>query len=366
MLRKFKHFIKHIIYFVFFYSGFLHICIRLLKRIRKNHSAVILFYHRFGENEQRKILPYLEIKEFEKQIAHLKRLYRIITINEIAAILKGGASFPEPSVAITIDDGYKDNYYLAFPVIKKYRVPVMIYLTAGFIGTNSGLWVDDIEFALSHAQTDSLCFPELFGNKSFNISNDEGEKEVFKMLFRALLKRNSIDRQNVIKNLFEIVGVDKRLIETRSRMMLNWGEVIEMKKYGVSFGAHTMSHPFLPGIETSLAQYEIRHSKELIEKQTGQAVSHFAVPNGKEDDFADGLKDFCREIGFDTIVLTEPGVLNKTSDRFSLRRVLPPPPLYFFACETARYLFFSHSVQEIPGLTCEAARIRPKGVSNAV
>jgi len=243
-------------------------------------------------------------------------------------------------------------------------VPVMIYLTAGFIGTNSSPWVDDIEFALNYSKTDNFFYSELFGNKSFKISTAEEKKAAFKMLFLALLRRNSIDRQNIINKLFENVGVDQSLIETRSRMMLNWDEVIEMRKYGVSFGAHTLSHPFLPGVERSFAQYEIRHSKELIERQIGQSVSHFAVPNGREDDFADELKDFCREIGFDTIAMTEPGVLNAPSDRFSLRRVIPPPPLYYFACEMARYMFFPNTLEEISDIASDGAQSLSKGFSH--
>jgi peptidoglycan/xylan/chitin deacetylase (PgdA/CDA1 family) len=121
--------------------------------------------------------------------------------------------------------------------------------------------------------------------------------------------------------------------------LLNWDEVREMDRNGISFGAHTVTHAFLPGMPQEAAKEEIRKSKEIVEAEVGKPVRHFAIPNGKPEDFTEELRLFCQGIGFDTIVTTEPGRLDSEVDRFSLKRALPPPPLYYFACEIARQLF---------------------------
>lgn len=121
--------------------------------------------------------------------------------------------------------------------------------------------------------------------------------------------------------------------------MLNWNEVIEMSRNGVSFGAHTVNHPILSKMELSEAKREIFESKMEIEARIGGKVKYFAIPNGKIEDFSDELKEYCKEIGISTVVSTEPGVVSKQSDPYFLRRVSPPSPIYIFACELARYMF---------------------------
>jgi peptidoglycan/xylan/chitin deacetylase (PgdA/CDA1 family) len=124
--------------------------------------------------------------------------------------------------------------------------------------------------------------------------------------------------------------------------MLNWSEVAEMSRNGVSFGAHTLSHPFLPALPLDQAKDEILASKQIIEAHLRTQVKHFAIPNGQPADFNKTLTNFCREIGFHTIVTTVAGVVDQKADLLSLRRVCPPPPLYYFACELFKYFFLAH------------------------
>jgi peptidoglycan/xylan/chitin deacetylase (PgdA/CDA1 family) len=341
LLWKFKNRFKHLAYFLIFYSGLLYVVINLLKSVKKNHPTIILFYHRFYRKGKREhILPYLEIEEFEKQILHLRKFYTFISIDEIADTLIDKRKFACPCVALTIDDGYLDNYILVYPILRQYHIPVMIYLTVGLIGTNSFLWIDDLEYGLMNTKVESFCFEELFGYEAIKISTFQEKEKAVDMLYLAMIKKSDEERQDIIKKLFYILNVDESGIRKRVRVMLNWAEIREMSENGVCFGAHTLSHPFLPAMPLETAKHEIRQSKEIVEKRLKKAVRHFAIPNGKQDDFTNELEEFCEEIGFDTIVTAEPGVVGANANRFSLRRVLPSPPLYYFACEVARYFFF--------------------------
>ena len=342
LFRRLKKFLKHILYFLVFYSGLLHILVILFKNIKRNHSAIILFYHRFsfGKKED-KLLPSLDIGEFKKQLLYLKKFYNFISMDELAKIFKNRRKFTRPSIVVTIDDGYLDNYRLAYPFLHQYRIPATIYLTAGLIGTGLGLWVDEIEYALIHARVQSFCFRELFEDEVFDISTLQGKKRSEKMLYSTMLQLGNSQRQYLIQRLFEILDVDKSAIKDGQRVMLDWEEVIEMSKNGIYFGAHTLSHPFLPGMPLDEAKNEIKKSKEIVENWIGKPVKHFAIPNGRPEDFTNELRVFCEEIGFDTIVTTESGIVDSNFDTFSLKRVIPPPPLYYFACEIAKYFFFT-------------------------
>jgi peptidoglycan/xylan/chitin deacetylase (PgdA/CDA1 family) len=342
ILRNIRRGVKKFLYFAIFYSGLLHIIIIVYRNVNHKYPALILFYHRFDKSAYpERLLPYLDVKEFDRQLSLLKRMYRIIGMDEASETLSTGRSFSRPSIAITIDDGYLDNYSLAYPILRKHHLPALIYLTAGIIGTKSGLWIDDVEFALMHTQKQAILFPELLGTEECHLETRRHKQAVLEKLFFSMLKKGEEERRNLIRKLFHILNVDIESLQKRRRIMLNWNEVKKMSENGIHFGSHTLTHPFLPAMPTDVAEFEISDSKEIIEKSIGKKVRHFAIPNGQHDDFTPELKAYCKRIGFETVVTTEPGMVNESADMFSLKRVLPDPPLYHFACEIARYFLFS-------------------------
>ena len=95
----------------------------------------ILTYHKFctGENPDAYTI---NIRLFEKQMSYLiDNGYKVISIAELLKCIENNF-FPEKPVVITIDDGFKSVYNLAFPVLKKYDYPATIFLYTDFIANN--------------------------------------------------------------------------------------------------------------------------------------------------------------------------------------------------------------------------------------
>lgn len=336
-----KKLVKRLLYLVAYYSGALRLLISFRCRAGKNHRAAILFYHRFrgpGEGVT-DLLPRLDCREFDRQMAYLKKTYEIVSLDDAVPLLRNGQGFRRPSIILTIDDGYRDNYTLAYPIIRKHDLPVTIYLTAGFIGGDTGLWLDDIEYALQSTDRENLSLEKVLGQSRIDISTHEGKKAAEKKIYAVLSKKGEQERKDALLELYTALDVPEPSASGRDRIMMNWEEVKEMAENSVNFGAHTVSHPFLPAMPLDEAKREIQDSKRLIEEKTGRTVRHFAIPNGKDDDFSPELKEICAEIGFDTVVTTEPGVVGGSSNPYALARIIPPPPTCYFACELARYLF---------------------------
>jgi peptidoglycan/xylan/chitin deacetylase (PgdA/CDA1 family) len=335
-----KRFTKHVLYFIAFYSGLVHVIIRVLKFKKDNHSAVILFYHRFSKAGVAGYqLPHLDIQEFRKQMQHIKRWYQVITMDELANVLDGQNRFKWPCVVITIDDGYLNNFTLAYPILREFKLPATIYLTTGFVGTSKAPWVDELSGLLFGTEARGVSFPELLGEERIDISSVQGKKEAGAKLFKAMLKLDPNRRRLALRELSKIMAIGEISTEIDQRRMLDWDEVTEMKKNGIAFGAHTVSHPTLSRMELSEAMREIYESKIEVERKIGDRVRHFAIPNGKKEDFNTGLGEYCKEIGLSTVVSTEPGVVLTCSDRYFLRRISPSPPIHVFACELTRYMF---------------------------
>ena len=107
----------------------------LAKTINRN-KLLILYYHRIIDNSSQEIFePDLAVSSsgFDKQMQLLKKKYNCVDEDEIINAIKKKSIFPKNPVWITFDDGYEDNFRVAFPILKKYDLPATIFLTTGYI-----------------------------------------------------------------------------------------------------------------------------------------------------------------------------------------------------------------------------------------
>lgn len=342
----FKKKIKSFLYFCIFYSGLLSIFLMIFKKIKKKHSAVILLYHQIVDNSTRNYLYkstaiHHHLSDFKTEMAFVKRWFNVISLDEIVDNIKSKKAFKTSSIAITFDDGYRDNYTLAYSVLKEFNFPATIYLVSGLAGTNKRTWLDEIEYALLNSNIDSFKFPELFGGEVLFISSLKDKEKVNSRIGEAMKTVSNSKRLELMDELFVRLEVEKNPGESKDRRILNWEEVKEMGRNHISFGAHTNSHPVLTKISFDEAKREILLSKTKMEKELGIPIKHFAFPNGRDKDFNNELKDYCIDLGFETIATAEYGTTDKDSNPYYLLRFIPLVPLYIFAIELTRLFVFS-------------------------
>ena len=77
---------------------------------------------------------------FERQIAFLARHYGCISMDQLLEALSAGRPLPRNAVVVTFDDGYRDNYDVAFPILRRHKVPAMFYVTTGALEGGEPLW----------------------------------------------------------------------------------------------------------------------------------------------------------------------------------------------------------------------------------
>ncbi len=156
--------------------------------------------------------------------------------------------------------------------------------------------------------------------RSIAVTFDDGYCDNYENAF-PILKRYGIPATIFLTTSYigngEIPRWDKGHYDDEKTLMLSWKQVREMNDNGISFGSHTLTHPFLTRISQHQAEEEIRLSKEIIEQQTARPVTSLAYPSG---DFSPEIEAIAEESGYLSAVTTLPGYNNTGDDVYALKR----------------------------------------------
>jgi peptidoglycan/xylan/chitin deacetylase (PgdA/CDA1 family) len=286
----------------------------------------ILMYHRFTQREP-----------LARQCAHIRAHYSPVSMSQAADWLEQRAPLPENALAITVDDGYRDFYQVAYPVLREYGIPATVYLVSDFVDRSGWLWVDQVQYEFLHGQARSfqMELPEQ-PPRSFELGTAETRTAAARAVTEASKKLSNTERLRLLEKLPEQLGVPLPQEAPAEYEAVRWDEVREMAAAGIEFGAHTRTHPILSRLagEQELAA-EIGGSKRQIEQQVGRAVEHFCYPNGAREDVDRETVEAVRAAGFRTAVTAESGLNHDAVDPFRLLRIGVEPGLevdYFERC----------------------------------
>ncbi len=282
---------------------------------RTSSSARILMYHRILNEGDEICGENMVTKEaFERQMKIISEKHNPVSMYELVEGIKNG-NLRRGSVAITLDDGYRDNYMNAYPILKRYDIPATIFLTSGIIGTHDILWFDKVSASISLTEKKNLYFE----GESFDISEKKSREAATQSIISILKKMEHESRLKSLDNLMGSLNVTKDILP--KDMMLEWKHVKEMVESGlITFGAHTLTHPILTQLSMKNIKKEIFDSKDIIEKMISKKVDLFSYPNGDKSDFNEDIKNLLRG-AFVCSASTIPGKNNSKSDLFELRRI---------------------------------------------
>lgn len=294
-------------------SRFLDAYAFLRRKLTKSQVA-ILMYHRVSPRPDGWSLEPLSPPSFEEQAEYFCRNYEMLPLDKLVSYLRQGKALPEKAVAITFDDGYRDNYLHAYPILKKYNIPATVFLTTGCIGTDKLFWWDRVGYLIHHTTVSQLDLAEL---GSYPLRSELDRFRAGSIIAKRLKKMPEETKNLLVEKLADICRVEIPPDLARG-LILSWDEIMEMNNDGIAFGAHSVTHPILTKIPSEQAQYEITQSKRAIEEKLGQEVTAFSYPNG---DFNDSIDKVVRESGYACAVTTAPNLLTARANPYRLGRI---------------------------------------------
>jgi peptidoglycan/xylan/chitin deacetylase (PgdA/CDA1 family) len=301
--------------------------LRLLSIANKltSNKLNIVLYHGFLSNKNLESVNNIFAKKFISSYdfeEHLKLYLRYATpvsLQEVAINRK----LPNNALIITIDDGYENNYSVAYPILKKYQVPATIFLTTGFIDRKNVLWTDWLDVILFRARNmkkpfychGTKIFLDLEGKKARYLTL-QNVKTILKTMPKSYIFHFLTKLQDFLKVEYSWDTMPKGL------KPLKWEQISNMKESGlVSFGSHTVTHPILSRCNYEIQQYELYESKSRIEKELNEPCYMFAYPNGQMDDYMIKTIELLKKIKYKVALTAKHGYnrLNN-NNRYELRR----------------------------------------------
>lgn len=211
-----------------------------------------------------------------------------------------------PFAVLTFDDGYRDNFEFALPVLRALHAPFTLYVTTGFADASARLWWVELEEAVRALPRIELAISGV--NHVFLCSSAQEKLDSFNRLYWHLRTLPEDDMLMAITNLAQKAGVEQHGL-TRE-LCMRWDQIAALAADPLcTIGAHTLTHPMLGRHRIEFARDEIFRSKAIIEERLARPVRHFAYPVG--DPLSAGAREFAlaRDAGFASAVTTQPGMV---------------------------------------------------------
>jgi peptidoglycan/xylan/chitin deacetylase (PgdA/CDA1 family) len=294
-------------------SGLLRPLARAAGYATRNPGFQILTFHRVNDDAD-PFFPSVPTAVFEQQMAYIAQTYLVLPVDVLIERMRRGR-VPRNALAITFDDGYRDNLTHAAPVLARYGLPATIFLATGFIGTATVPWVDRLALACKTTAASSLPAP---GGDCLPLSSRGERLQALDRMLDWLKQRPDDEMRRTVDDILERLGVtDQRSFKN---LMLSWDDVHALAGLGFSIGAHTVSHPILSRVSAQRAWTEILGARTMIESACGVAPRAFAYPNGRPEDYTRAVVELVRQANFTCAVTTQFGINGANISPWELRR----------------------------------------------
>ncbi len=219
---------------------------------------------------------------------------------------------------ITLDDGYRDNYSLGYPLFKKYEIPFVLYVTNSFPNGAADLWWESLADTARWNQEIVLSFP--WENVRITGGSTCSRYNALQAHFMGLAPHQQAGFVAALQQQYPPTGSSQSLC-------LSWEEIRTLAGDPLcTIGGHTMSHRSLRALDDQEAADEIVNSKVEIERLIGRSIRHFAYPYGKSKQVSPRDVRLVQDAGFATAVTTNIG--NIFPEHKHLSYMLPRIPLY--------------------------------------
>ena len=268
----------------------------VLRSARTWNGVLVLNYHRIG-NPGDSLFDHnlwsASAEDFERQTAFLAKSFDVIGLADLEhALSQSRGQF----VMVTFDDGYRDNYSTAFPILKSYGVPATFFIATGFIDhPRVPVW-DELAW-MSRTTTLPLLAANEWLPSPVSFA-DQDRAQGFRQLLTVYRTAGSELIGEYLDDLADALGTGRCPASMAADQWMTWDMLREMQSEGMTFGGHTVNHPILANTTADQQDWEVGECQRRLIDELGQPIDAFSYPNGKRGDFNEFTRAALRSHGY--------------------------------------------------------------------
>lgn len=237
-----------------------------------------LNYHRIGQGHDGpfdRSLWSASPEAFDEHLMFLKRHTDVISVADLStAIARKRGRY----TLITFDDGYRDNYLVAFPILKRHGLTATFFVSTGFLDVPRLPWWDEIAWMVRTSPRRRI---ELEPYLSAPIVFDEPDREgAVRALLRAFKTMSSSATDAYLDAIASATESGRYRPTDVSALWMTWEMVREMRAHGMAIGGHTTDHVVLARLPEAEQRAQITGCAQRLQAELGEPMRWFSYPVG--------------------------------------------------------------------------------------
>jgi len=257
--------------------------------------------------------------DFNRHLDVIQDYGRVLTADEFLDVIDGKIRSPKNSVFLTFDDGYEDNYSVAYRLLRERKLTATFFVPTERLMNRTLEWWDLIAYFVKKTPKDKLVLRRVEAEIDIGVDR---KKAISRLL--TMVKNKRASTAAVVEDLAEEAGVEYPNAQDQDREILSPAQVKEMLEGGMGIGAHGHSHRILSHLSVDDQRQEITTSKKILENVLGDRVTMLSYPVGGAGHYSEATKQIVKEAGFRCAFnfqakrwLVDP----KNLDRYDINRV---------------------------------------------
>jgi len=258
-------------------------------------GVLCLNYHRIGDGRLSVFdrgLWSADETGFEQHVRFLKSNFDVVVPSDLTEIRRRATG---RYVLLTFDDGYRDNYEVAFPILKRNGIRAAFFVATGFLDSPRLPWWDEIAWMVRSSTERSIVSSRWL---SAPVLFDEPERErAVRVFLRAYKAMPGDSNEAFLDHLAEATGSGRYDSPEGKAVWMTWPMLREMRAAGMVIGGHTVSHPVLARLTLERQWEEISRCGQRLVEEIGEPMRSFSYPVGGLQSFNDDTRTCLHRAG---------------------------------------------------------------------
>ncbi|MBS1868204.1 MAG: polysaccharide deacetylase family protein [Actinobacteria bacterium] len=255
----------------------------VVRRLPRWRGVLVLNYHRVGDlsaSQWDRDLWSATGEALDAQLAVLAREAEVIGPDDVAAAQRERRAGRR--VLLTFDDGYRDNYEIAYPLLRRHGVTATFFPVSGYLDDPCVPWWDEVSWMVRNASARELP-PSEWMPEALALGDDGARDAAIKRLLTRYKQLESPATERFLEALADATGSGRCPAELASEQWMTWEMAREMRDGGMAFGGHTVTHPVLSKVTAERRAEEVGGCARRHREELGAPMRWFAYPVGSRE-----------------------------------------------------------------------------------